>query len=186
MLKVKACSVCKQTLFITEFTVDRSSADGRKARCKACSRKASSDFKRSGKFIRSKSGFARTQHSAHRRGIPFKLTVKQYIKFWEDSADVCAYCDGTVADFVARRKVIMAKSKLGRFRCIFDNAVFLKLSAMTLDRDNPSIGYLLNNIKKACWICNRLKYGTFTGAEMRPAMRLIMQEIDSHRKKKRR
>ena len=80
--------------------------------------------------------------------------------FWEVQNN-CHYCNMSLGNFLDIRDEIISyggeNKYINQFKSIFRTRQFKKINHMTIDRKDNTIGYELNNIVKACWICNSIK-----------------------------
>lgn len=69
-------------------------------------------------------------------------SYEEFKKWWNGSCDVCVYCNGLLGDIHKKGKII------------------------SIDRIVNSIGYIPDNMVKACYMCNSIKNEYFTYAQM--------------------
>jgi hypothetical protein len=107
------------------------------------------------------------KRSAERRGVPFTLSPHEYITWRVSTEDVCHYCGMDAETFREAKLLVLESPALMRFREVFANPAHAKMQHLSIDRKDPEKGYTLENICKACWICNYIKGGVLTEAQMK-------------------
>lgn len=91
----KTCSLCKEERNLGEFSRDKSKKDGRSPQCKGCRRQYRKDNKEqlAAKALiykaRPESRYRAYKYSAQHRVYDWKLTFKQFMKFWKVP---CTWC----------------------------------------------------------------------------------------------
>ena len=201
----KECASCHRILDESYFTKNKRNADGLHSYCKECnalkakiynqtkgreklleSRKRQID---SGYFRYGHGAYINMQKSAAKRGIVFDLTEIQLKEWWLNSENKCFYCGCTQERFIEYRDFI--KNYVGANpqilyikEHVFNKPNYYKISTMTIDRVDSSKGYNLNNIVKACWICNSMKSNIYSGSEMVEISKNIIMEIENERNTK--
>lgn len=198
----KECANCHRILDESCFTKNKRNADGLHSYCRECNAlkakiynqtrgkaKLSESRKRqidSGYFRYGHGAFANMQKSAARRGITFDLTEAQLKDWWLSSEDKCYYCGCSQEKFIEYRDFI--KNYNGdnpQIRYIkehvFNKLNYYKISTMTIDRVDSSEGYRIDNMVKACWICNSLKSNIYSSSEMMEISKKIITEIENER-----
>ena len=117
----------------------------------------------------SKGTISRLKASAAKRGLECDLTEESLKKWWLRQLNCCAYCGSSPAQYVELRDYIIAYTgdnyRINRFKRFFSNKSLASIHRMTFDRRDNSKGYTLDNIVKACWICNSIKGGFFMDDE---------------------
>ena len=201
----KECANCHRVLDESCFTKNVRNADGLHSYCKECnalkaklynqtkgkeklleSRKRQVD---SGYFRYGHGAFMNMQKSAKKRGIEFDLTEIQLKEWWLSTGDICFYCGCTQEKFIEYRDFIKsyegANPQILYIRQhVFNKPNYYKISTMTIDRVDSSSGYKVDNIVKACWICNSLKSNKLSDVEMMRLGPEIIKEIDDEREKR--
>lgn len=95
------------------------------------------------------------------------FTPEEFTVWWATTPEICYYCGVSFEEHASFRELILSGNPAAsRFREIFSNKNHAKQIAMSVDRKVPSLGYILNNICKACWICNYVKGGIITEEQM--------------------
>jgi hypothetical protein len=108
--------------------------------------------------------------SAKARGIEFSLESSWFVAWWAEQPESCCYCGISIQDFVELRKRIVSASAdefpEAKYKKFFYRAATLKVSRMTIERRDNSLGYSPSNIAKCCSLCNSLKGELFDEEEM--------------------
>jgi hypothetical protein len=99
------------------------------------------------------------QENAKSRGLPFELTLNQFIKLAEAN---CFYCNS--------RPTNIAKSKYGIF--LYNG----------IDRVNNSLGYTIDNCVTSCKVCNKIK-AKLSKAEFYELVENIIKRISKIKEK---
>lgn len=201
----RECANCHRLLDESFFTKNIRNADGLHSYCKECnalkaklynqtkgkekfteSRKRQID---SGYFRYGHGAFMNMQKSAAKRGIAFNLTETQLKEWWLNSEDKCFYCGCTPEKFIKYRdfikyyggtnlQILYIKGH------VFNKSNYYKISTMTIDRVNSLIGYRVDNMVKACWICNSLKSNTYSEEDMKQIGPQVIKEIENEQEQK--
>jgi hypothetical protein len=112
----------------------------------------------------------RLRASAKKRKLSFNLTKESLKKWWKES-DNCAYCGINTEQYLKIRDFILSyrgtNYEINKFKGFYCNPKYKKIQQLTIDRIRNDKGYELNNIVKACWICNSLKGHFFSGVQMK-------------------
>lgn len=167
---IKVCCRCRRELPVSEFAALHSAKDGYAPQCRGCQRAYYQQAKARSVFAASDFGAIRA--AAVRRGIPFEVTAVALRRLWLNTPETCAYCGqgpDAVGEAAAR---IMERQEGNRFL----SALAAKLRwaykqkhpsrRLTIDRKDNEGAYTLENIQKACFICNFLKGAILTDEEM--------------------
>jgi hypothetical protein len=85
--------------------------------------------------------------SAKRRNLAVTFSEINFINWYNKQEQKCYYCDRNLNE-------------------IKQDNHYHKTNRLTIDRINNNIGYTLNNIVLACWICNNVKSNLFNKKEM--------------------
>jgi hypothetical protein len=124
-----------------------------------------------GYFRHGKGGFLILRQGAVARGISFSLTEEEFAHWWQEVPDTCAYCGMSIERYRQLRDVILNYDgddwEVKKFIRFYRSPKHKAIDWMTIDRADNSRGYELQNIVKACWICNSLKSDFFSPEEMR-------------------
>jgi hypothetical protein len=130
---MKICSCCRVEKSLTDFGVDKSTQDGLRIYCKACTcikakerrkenpEKTKIKYKEHNQNINGK--YREYKSGAKRRDIVFDLTKDDFKTFWQKP---CHYCDSPI-------------------------------ETIGIDRKDNSIGYTLDNCLSCCITCNSSK-----------------------------
>lgn len=78
---------------------------------------------------------------------------EDFMLWWIITPDICYYCGGEMANFHSKGKVI------------------------TIDRKNNGIGYVIENMVKACYVCNDTKGHYFTEEQMHKMAKSICRGV---------
>jgi len=192
----KRCAKCKQIKPSTEFYIFKRNHDGFHSYCKLCNKKITLAYSKtpkgkstqqkqnakqlaSGYYLYGKGAISKLRVASKNRGFTFDLTAKQFAKWWKSTPDNCRYCARTPAQFIMARDYIIAYTgdnwSINRYKRVFNNKNHAKIYRMTLDRMDNAKGYTLDNITKACWICNYFK-GDFLEAHEMYAIAIILKD----------
>lgn len=106
-----------------------------------------------------KRGYQRLRTNARNRGIPFTINnVTELVDWWTKTPDLCHWCRTTNKNF--------NRIKGGIVSCKSDNPLIQKLKKwlrnyhskyLTFDRVDSEGAYSIDNLVKACPICNNVK-----------------------------
>jgi hypothetical protein len=163
----KMCAKCKSVKPIEEFDVRRNVKDGHSPYCKSCKKLYHIARHKNGDLAGGIPGWTRLKNSAKARALEFSLSQEFFVAWWNTSEHKCHYCGATVEQFIHEKNAILSgNEKLSRFREVFSNPMHTKVVELSIDRKNPSLGYVESNIAKACWVCNYIKGGILSENEM--------------------
>jgi len=98
---------------------------------------------------------------SRRRGDAFFLIVEDFVQWYLETEDKCAYC-GIPAKYLENVYGLRKKLRTG---------------SLSVDRKDNKQPYSLGNIVKACWQCNTTKSDTFSFEEMKEIGTLIRELI---------
>ncbi len=108
--------------------------------------------------------------SAKARGLEFSLESPWFVAWWTEQSETCCYCGISIQDFIELRKRIVSASTgefpETKYKKFFYRPAALKVSRMTIERRDNSLGYSPSNIAKCCSLCNSLKGELFDEEEM--------------------
>lgn len=194
----KKCACCGIVKNISEFHKNSRNKDGLHSYCKSCNASKAKKFNKtekgkentkkaqqkqaeSGYFRYGKGAIINMSKSASLRGKEFNLTQESLAKWWKTHKDTCYYCNLNKDQYIHIRDYIREYTgdnwNILRFKKFFQQEVHAKISDMTIDRRDNSLGYDINNIVKSCWICNSLKSDFYTENEMKTIGKIIMQNL---------
>lgn len=175
---MKKCARCGQLKPNEEFYKYVKNKDGLMSYCKKCTKEKSSAYSKTGKGKKSlfiankkmadngyyrfgKGAFINMRESSIKRGIEFNLLEESLTHWWHSQPDYCHYCRISIEEFVRIRDSVIAYTgnnwEIGRFKKFFNSPKHAAIKTMTIDRSDNSKGYQIDNLVKACWICNSLK-----------------------------
>ena len=198
----KECANCHRILDESFFTKNIRNADGLHSYCKECNAlkakqynqtkgkknllKSSKRQVESGYFRYGHGALMNMKNSAEKRGIEFDLTEVQLKEWWLKTEDHCFYCGCTPEKFIEYRDFIKNykgdnPNILYIQQHVFNKQNYYKISTMTIDRLDSSMGYKVENMVKACWICNSLKSNTYSEEEMKLIGPQVIKEIENER-----
>jgi hypothetical protein len=86
------------------------------------------------------------QYNAKKRNISVNFNEIEFTAWWNKSPNNCYYC---------KREIHSANEFFGK-----------NMGRLSVDRIDNQKGYEIDNIVKACWLCNRIKADIFTQDEM--------------------
>jgi hypothetical protein len=114
-------------------------------------RKNPKELKRAREYMRKhnlspKRIFEIVKYNAEKRKIPININEYEFTTWWNNSSNNCYYC---------KRELQAADEFFGK-----------RTGRLSVDRIENQKGYELDNIVKACWLCNRIKADIFTKDEM--------------------
>lgn len=140
-METRTCSKCKQTKFVREFTPRPNRPVGWYSRCHSCkatSRKQRYHERRIENPTQQWSVLASnwTKDRAKKSGVVYALSSEYLQKELEESLNRCRYC-ACELNFQATIK--------DRHR------------GPSVDRIEPSLGYIQSNVVVCCYRCNRIK-----------------------------
>lgn len=194
----KECACCHRILDESCFSANKRNSDGLHSYCKECNAMKAKLYnqskgkakvmaaikkqKASGYFRFGHGAIVNMQKSAKKRGINFNLTEEQLKEWWQKTEDRCYYCGCDIRKFIINRdfvknyggdnpKILYIKQH------VFNNPNYYKIETMTIDRMNSSLGYSVDNLAKACWICNSIKSNKYSVEEMMVIAPDIINEI---------
>jgi hypothetical protein len=165
---MKTCSNCGKYKEDSKFYPDPNRKGGLTSRCIECATAIERQRCEEGVYFYGKPGYRRTRAGAKRRGWPFDITYEEYEHWVWNTVDSCEYCGISVDDFRLVRDFLLGYDGpdwyVKRFRRYFKSPKHKKIRFMTVERKDNQLGYTLDNMAKACWICNSLK-GKFYKSE---------------------
>lgn len=169
----KKCAVCQIVKPRNEFGISNRTKTRMHSRCKSCRKIENINKEYSVSEI-----YSGVKIGAKKRKLDYPLK-EEFITWYNNTKDICSYCDCTFEQFSANRNKIKTLDSLKRFREIFACSVHDKIGRLSIDRKNPSKGYLLDNIAKACWICNSLKRGIWKDTDIKELLIKVRKEIEN-------
>ncbi|KKK64978.1 hypothetical protein LCGC14_2978780 [marine sediment metagenome] len=118
---------------------------------------------------------------AKKLSVPYTLTAESLRDWWLTTPDVCTYCDSTVTEYLKMSMFIMQYTgnapTIIRFKNAFNLPNHQSIAFMTKDRIDNSKGYTIDNLCKACWLCNYLRGRNFTSDEWKLIAPMIMKKL---------
>lgn len=146
---MKRCSRCKQQFPLDNFYNTKKNRDGKYSQCKQCSYQAVKKWR--------KTHHAQYNLVPYRRFHNLRHHAKRHNKdiIWEV----------TLTQF----RELTAKP------CIYCGGFLQTTPSPGLDRKDPNLGYLTDNVVQCCRRCNVVKNNVLTYEEMRWAMGLIIE-----------
>ncbi len=156
----KRCTKCRRVKPAASFHRAPNAVSGLASHCKTCrSAKAKTEYD---KTRGGRRGWVALRNSAKYRDLPFAITLDEYKTWWAETPDVCRYCGADFPTFAARRELILTDDRLHWLREVFANPNHAAIRGLSVDRRDPRRGYTLDNICKACWLCNYVKGAIIT------------------------
>jgi len=183
----KRCVRCGEDKLLTEFHRNSRSKDGLHSYCKKCNMekatahsktdKGKASLKRAlakavdkGYYRFGKGAIPILKQGAEKRGVAFDLTADILEQWWHNQPDVCSYCKNDLSEYLALRDFILSyvgnNNEIKKFKRFYRNPKHQSIRWMTIDRIDNERGYVIENMVKACWICNSLKSDFFDGVQM--------------------
>lgn len=128
---MKTCNVCNTTKYKMEFHVNSASPDGIDSRCKLCKKEIYLNKKKSDPLS---TYYVAKRSWCKQRGIEFSLTLKQLKEIWTGKCPILGL------------EITIGESGKGSH------------NSAHLDRLDPSIGYVYDNVNWISGRANRIKY----------------------------
>ena len=166
----KVCCKCRLELPFASFSMSKSARDGLAPQCKECVARYYQRAKEL--YIFASADFSALREAAKKRGIPFELTMDGLRNWWGATPEVCVYCRQGAEEVGRLMGLVMENPGRNRFlenlsaRVRFAYKGNRPIRRLTIDRKDNEAGYTLDNIQKACYICNYLKGSVLTDEEM--------------------
>lgn len=121
------------------------------------------------------------RRKAKKLGVPYTLTTESLRDWWLTTPDICAYCNSTVDEYLKMREFIIQytgnDTTITRFKNAFNLSNHRSIEFMTKDRIDNSKGYSIDNLCKACWLCNYMKGRSFTFDEWKLIAPMIIDKL---------
>lgn len=175
-IKEKKCCRCNIVKLREEFGINNRTKSKIHPRCKECRHKEAKTAKPTLASI-----YNGVKLGAKKRNLTY-CTKEEFFNWFNTTPDYCEYCKATYEEFSKNREKIKSNPKLKRFKEIFACPVHNNIGRLSIDRKNPSYGYELDNIAKACWICNHLKKGIWTDLDLKDLLVKVRKEIEECQK----
>lgn len=146
---MKTCTLCGGTKPFEEFTKHRQMKDGLSYWCKTCNNARTKAFRESPSGIYTsivgRQNFRKTHPERKRSQSPINISREDFIKWYETTPKLCAYCG-------------LSHDDIHRINDTHNN----KVNRLTIDRINNDVGYEWDNLVLACHRCNGIKSDLFT------------------------
>lgn len=186
-MEKKRCVRCGEDKSLSEFHRNSRSKDGLHSYCKKCNKekaaahlktdKGRTALKRAlakaadrGYYRYGKGAIPILKQAAEKRGIAFDLTADILEQWWYNQPDACYYCKSDLSEYLALRDFVLSyvgnNNEIKKFKRFYRSLKHQAIRWMTIDRVDNERGYVIENIVKACWICNSLKSDFFDGTQM--------------------
>ena len=170
----KKCFHCGEIKDATLFGRSIKNKDGLYCYCRKCDSKlqlaSARDYNR-GFYNKSK-------QQAKAKGRPITFNEEDFIAWWASCADVCTYCGISLTEYPRMRDfVLTTQSSCARYATALANPAYKVCSNLSVDRKDSSLGYRLDNICKACVICNNIKGSILSYTQMLVLGHSIGKEI---------
>lgn len=182
----KLCRHCLLDLPTSDFYKNHRNADGLSSYCKVCASTKGKAYHKSEKGqekykLRMESGYTKTgkagvailRAGAAARNLECTITPDELTTWWQETPNTCHYCGSTIKEYIGLRDAVIAYGDNGgknyeilKFLRFFKGSKQRAIQHMTFDRRDNKKGYTLDNIVKACWICNNLKGAFLTEEQM--------------------
>lgn len=197
-MNTKLCARCGVGKPVTEFHKSSHNKDGFHSYCKTCNKeKAAAHLKTDkgkaalgraigraqnhGYYRYGKGAIPILRQGALKRGIPFDLTSESLEKWWTGQPDVCSYCGINSDTYLEIRNLILAYEgnnfEINKFKRFFRSPKHQRIRWMTIDRIHNDQGYRVENMAKACWICNSIKSDFFDSDQMKLIAPKIIEKL---------
>lgn len=125
------------------------------------------DYTSNGKLIRNRKWYLMNYwkyklNEVKKRNIQFDLNFDEFCKWHHEVRDRCYYCHHSLKTYRFILKTINLLRTDSKYIIQLKDFYFKNRSKiyyfLQIDRKHNHIGYNINNIVKACWICNRNKF----------------------------
>jgi len=118
---------------------------------------------------------------AKKLGVPHTITMKTLRDWWLTTPDVCAYCGSTIDEYLKISTFLIQYNgndhTITRFKNAFNLPSHRAIDHMTKDRIDLRKGYTVDNLCKACWLCNYAKGSFFTHDEWKLIAPTIIMKL---------
>ncbi|MAP23836.1 MAG: hypothetical protein CL582_23140 [Alteromonadaceae bacterium] len=182
-MKKLNCSKCEKEKSLDQFYKNSSTRRGFQSWCKTCNKTHQGKWNRTergkecirkrdrrrieeGYYLFGNGKVGRLRIQAEKKGLSFSLTANSFKQWWMSSKEICVYCNITIEGYRRIRDFIVSYDgenyEINKFRRCFISQSHHRINDTTVDRIDSSIGYEIDNIVKACWICNYCKGSLFT------------------------
>ncbi len=197
-MDMKQCFRCKEEKPFTEFYRDKRSKGGLYSYCKKCNHqkgcayakttggreaqsRSAAKLRNRGYFHFGNGAIQKFKSAEKRHGVTVNLTVDTLKQWWNGNPDICHYCKMDLNECLALADFILSyagdNNEIGKFKRFYRSPAHRKIRHMTIDRVDNKRGYSIDNMVKACWICNSLKSDFFTGKQMERLAPEIMETL---------
>lgn len=205
-MDTKRCVRCEEDKLLTEVHRNSRSKDGLHSYCKKCNiekvtahsktDKGKASLKRAlakaadkGYYRYGKGAIPILKQGAEKRGIAFDLTAHVLEQWWHSEPDACYYCKNDLSEYLALRDFVLSyvgnNNEIKKFKRFYRNPKHQSIRWMTIDRVDNERGYVIENLVKACWICNSLKSDFFDGVQMGQMAPVIIGKLKREIEKER-
>ena len=179
----KVCTGCGLEKRFSEFHKNKLTKDGILTRCKTCQnatmkkRNDQTGYNRHGK-----GKYVAMSKKAKEMRLPFLLkSPAQLEEWWRETPEICYYCGQTQAEHDLVKDYVDAYDgmdhEVNKLKQFLKSPRHRNLTEMTIDRMDSGRGYSIDNMVKACWICNAAKGGFFKPDDFRAIQRRDMPHI---------
>jgi hypothetical protein len=197
-MNTKICAQCGVEKPVSEFYKNSRSKDSLHSYCKKCNKEKAAAYRKTDKgkaalgraigkaqdrgyYRYGKGAIPILRQGAVKRGLSFDLTAESLENWWHSRPDNCFYYDINLDEYLEIRDFILSYKgrnfEINKFKRFYRSPKFQKIRWMTIDRIHNDKGYEIENIAKACWLCNSLKSDFFDGDQMRLIAPRIMAKL---------
>lgn len=183
----KQCALCKRILDENCFSKNTRNKDGLHSYCRECNAKKAKEYnqtkgkekyleaivkqRNSGYFRFGHGAFVNMKNSCLNRKIDFLLTEESLKDWWLSTPDLCFYCGCNENEYKVMKDIILnynGENDVINYikNHVFNKKNYCKITTMTIDRKDSNKGYYVDNIVKACWICNSIKSNKISAEDM--------------------
>lgn len=103
-----------------------------------------------------KEGYKKLRSNAKAREIPFEIkSVEELVRFWTSQPDSCFWCGHTLVEYQKLcNDIIKYRGKSNLIHKLKKIIQSNNNKFLTFDRRDSNLGYRIDNLVKACLICN--------------------------------